>query len=52
MAAGSLLLLLLAGLLIGALPGWPHSRRWGYGPSAGLGALLLAAVLVLSAGRL
>ena len=41
---GTLLLVLMVLLLIGALPTWPHSRRWGYYPSSGLG---LAAVVLL-----
>ena len=40
----TLLLVLMVLLLIGALPTWPHSRRWGYYPSSGLG---LAAVVLL-----
>jgi len=47
----TILLVLLILLLIGAFPAWPHSRRWGYGPSGLLGLLLvvflLAAILKL-----
>jgi hypothetical protein len=43
---GTILLVVLVLLLVGAIPSWPHSRSWGYGPSGGLG-LVLAAVLVL-----
>jgi hypothetical protein len=43
-----ILLVILLILLLGALPAWPHSRRWGYGPSGGLGlVLLIVLVLVL-----
>lgn len=42
----TILLILLILLLIGALPTWPHSSRWGYYPSGGLG-LVLVIVLVL-----
>jgi hypothetical protein len=41
-----ILLIVLVLLLLGALPAWPHSRRWGYAPSGGLGLILLI-VLVL-----
>ena len=37
--------------LIGALPAWPHSRRWGYGPSGALGVILLVIVVMMLAGR-
>ena len=46
MTLGTILLLVLILLLIGAIPAWPHSRSWGYGPSGGLG-LVLAVVLIL-----
>ena len=37
MSFGTILLIVLVLLLIGAIPSWPHSRNWGYGPSGGLG---------------
>ncbi len=43
---GLLLLIVLILLLVGALPTWGHSRKWGYGPTGGLG-LVLVIVLVL-----
>jgi hypothetical protein len=43
---GTILLVLLALLLLGALPSWPHSRSWGYYPS-GIFGVLLAVVLIL-----
>jgi hypothetical protein len=43
---GTILLIVLVLLLVGALPTWPHSRSWGYYPSGGLG-LVLVLVLVL-----
>ncbi|WP_394560555.1 DUF3309 family protein [Aquipseudomonas alcaligenes] len=46
MTLGTILLLVLILLLIGAIPAWPHSRAWGYGPSGGLG-LVVAIVLIL-----
>jgi hypothetical protein len=42
-----LLLIILILLLIGALPAWPYSRRWGYGPSGGIGTLLLVVLLLI-----
>ena len=46
MTLGTILLIVLVLVLIGALPNWGHSRSWGYGPSGGLG-LILAVVLIL-----
>ena len=46
MSVGTILIIILILLLIGALPAWPHSRRWGYGPTGGLG-LVLVILLVL-----
>lgn len=43
---GTILLIVLIMILLGALPAWPHSRSWGYGPSGGIG-LILMIVLVL-----
>ena len=42
----TILLIVLILLLVGALPTWPHSSKWGYGPSGGLG-LILVIILVL-----
>ena len=42
----TILLIVLILLLVGALPTWPHSAKWGYGPSGGLG-LILVILLVL-----
>ena len=49
---GTILLILLVLLLIGALPTWPHSKSWGYYPSGGLGLILLIVVLLLLLGRI
>lgn len=46
MNLGTILLIVLVLLLIGAIPSWPHSRGWGYAPSGGIG-LLLAVLLIL-----
>jgi len=49
---GTILIVLLVLLLIGAVPSWPHSRSWGYGPSGGLSLVLLILVILLLTGRL
>jgi len=49
---GTILLVLLILMLIGALPTWPHSKTWGYYPSGGLGLLLAILVLLLLLGRI
>lgn len=46
MTIGTILLIVLVLLLIGAIPSWPYSRGWGYGPSGGLG-LVLVILLIL-----
>ncbi|MEQ1593500.1 MAG: DUF3309 family protein [Casimicrobium sp.] len=52
MSIGTILLVVLVLLLIGAVPSWPHSRSWGYAPSGGLGLLLLIVVILLVMGRI
>lgn len=52
MNLGTVLLVLLILLLVGALPTWPHSRNWGYVPTGGLGLVLLVIVVLLLLGRL
>jgi uncharacterized protein DUF3309 len=52
MTLGTLLLVVLIVLMIGAAPGWAHSRSWGYAPSGGLGLVLLVVVVLLLMGRL
>lgn len=47
MSVGTLLLILVVLLLVGAVPAWPYSRAWGYGPSGILGVVLLVLLLVL-----
>lgn len=46
MSLGTILLIVLILMLVGAIPTWPHSRKWGYAPSGGIG-LLLAILLIL-----
>ena len=52
MSLGTILLIVLLLLLVGALPSWPHSRSWGYAPMGGLGLVLLVVVVLLMTGRL
>ncbi|WP_343820154.1 DUF3309 family protein [Dyella marensis] len=47
-----ILLIVLVLLLIGAVPAWPYSRAWGYGPSGGLGVLLIIVIVLLLTGVL
>jgi hypothetical protein len=49
---GTVLIVLLILMLVGALPSWPHSRDWGYYPSGGLGLVLLIVLVLLLTGRL
>ena len=48
----TILLVLVVLMLLGAIPAWPHSRRWGYGPSGGLGLILIIVLILLVSGRL
>lgn len=48
----TILLIILILLLLGALPTWPHSRAWGYGPSGGLGLIVLIIVILVVMGRI
>jgi hypothetical protein len=52
MSLGLILLIVLILLLVGALPTWPYSSRWGYYPSGGLGLVLLVVLILLLVGRL
>jgi hypothetical protein len=52
MSLGTILLIILVLLLIGALPTWPYSNGWGYYPGGGVGVLLLIVVVLLLMGRI
>jgi hypothetical protein len=52
MSVGTILLIILILILIGALPTWPHSSGWGYYPSGGIGLLLLIVIILLLMGRI
>jgi hypothetical protein len=48
----TILIVLLVLMLVGAIPTWPHSRSWGYGPSGGVGLIVLILLILLLTGRL
>jgi hypothetical protein len=48
---GTILLIVLILLLVGAIPSWPHSRGWGYGPSGLLGVVLVVVLILALTGR-
>lgn len=52
MGLGTILLIVLILMLIGAVPAWPHSRNWGYAPSGGLGLVVIILVILLLLGRI
>jgi hypothetical protein len=49
---GTILLVVLILMLLGALPTWPHSRNWGYYPSGGVGLLVVVLIVLLLVGRI
>jgi hypothetical protein len=49
---GTILLVILVLMLLGAVPTWPHSRSWGYGPSGGLGLVVIILLILVLTGRL
>jgi hypothetical protein len=52
MSLGTILLIVLVLILIGVIPTWPHSARWGYGPSGGVGLVLAIVLILLLLGRI
>ena len=52
MTLGTILLIVLVLILVGALPTWPYSSGWGYGPSGLLGVLLIVALILMLTGVL
>jgi len=52
MSLGTILLIVLILLLIGAIPAWPHSRNWGFVPSGGLGLVVIILIILLLLGRI
>ena len=51
MSLGTILIIILILLLVGALPAWPHSRGWGYFPVGGMGLLLIIILILVLMGR-
>ena len=49
---GTILLVILVLMLLGAFPAWPHSRSWGYGPSGGLGLVLIIILILVLLGKI
>jgi Protein of unknown function (DUF3309) len=49
---GTILLIILVLLLVGAIPSWPHSRNWGYRPTGGLGLILIIALILVLLGKI
>jgi uncharacterized protein DUF3309 len=52
MSLGTILLIILVLLLVGALPAWPYSGSWGYYPTGGVGLLLLIVIILLVLGKI
>jgi hypothetical protein len=52
MGIGTILLIILIILLIGAVPTWPYSSGWGYYPSGGIGIILIIVIVLLLMGRI
>ena len=52
MSLGTILLIVVVLMLIGAIPSWPHSRSWGYGPSGGLGLVFIILLVLLLMDRI
>jgi hypothetical protein len=49
---GTILIIVVILMLVGAIPRWPHSRGWGYYPSGGLGIALVILIILLLLGRI
>jgi Protein of unknown function (DUF3309) len=52
MSLGTILLIILILILIGAIPAWPHSSGWGYYPSGGVGLILIIVLILVLMGRI
>jgi hypothetical protein len=49
---GTILLIFLILMLVGTVPTWPHSKNWGYGPSGGMGIVVVILLILVLTGRL
>jgi len=52
MTIGTIILILLVLLLVGAIPAWPYSRSWGYGPSGIVGVIVVVLLILFAMGKL
>jgi hypothetical protein len=52
MSIGTILLIIVVLALLGMIPIWPHSRSWGYGPSGGVGLIVVILVIMLLLGKI
>jgi hypothetical protein len=52
MSLGTVLLIILILMLIGAIPSWPHSRSWGYGPSGAISLIVIIILILILTGRI
>jgi Protein of unknown function (DUF3309) len=52
MALGTILLIILILALVGAIPSWPYSRGWGYGPSGAVGVVVVILLILVLTNRL
>jgi hypothetical protein len=52
MSIGMILLIILILILLGAIPTWPHSKSWGYGPSGLVGTILIILIILLLLGKI
>jgi len=52
MSIGTILLVVLVLALVGVIPTWPHSREWGYGPSGGVGLILVIVLILFLLGKI
>ena len=51
MTLSTILIIILILILLGAIPSWPHSRSWGYGPSGAVGVVLVILIVLVLLGR-
>ena len=49
---GTILIVIVILMLLGAIPNWSHSKSWGYGPSGGLGFILIIIIILMLLGRI
>jgi hypothetical protein len=52
MTLSTILIIVLILILLGAIPSWPHSRSWGYGPSGAVGVVLVILIILVLLGRI